>query len=374
MISDKVIFQYGNANEPNYIFYKQKFKGQLNNGVKEQRSESSLMDGSQRLNGSERNKRSGYLFNYEFANPFFSIFNTDFVNRVFYDVPKLTFWYQVADFDTDNPELIRTPAKWFYNIADCTIPPSITENERRNNSTPDSLYNIGLTLEKPFLYDCTADLQYVDLANYINTLTRYGTAIYGTSAYGSSFAPQDISGLTEEQINAFFVELNMRSINYFVYLRDRFFLRDTAQTNRNYVLEETLAASGYTDTLLTNAFRDSPTDNQIYRFEISQLVVGQSITVQNLTNSSGIRINWLDASASPTNLVFNSYYGKLYSGSSETEVDTSKYSIDVIDDKALYFSGLLNPRPFEAIVNETVRITNNVASTPTFKIDALITY
>lgn len=373
MISDKVIFQYGNANEPNYIFYKQQFKGQLVNGIKEQTSDSALMDGKQRLNGANRNKRAGYLFQYDFKNPFFSIFTTDFINRVFFGQPRLAFWYQVEEF-ADNPTYIRPPSKWFYNVADCTVPPALKENERNNNATPDAEYSIGISLEKPYLYDCSSDIEYVDLNNYLSGLSLYGTAVYGTSVYGSTFAPANVSGLTDEQKTQFFVELDVKNINYFLYLRDRFFNRDTTQTNRNYVYNQTITASTFTDTNLTNAFRESPTDNQIYRIELSDLAVGQTLTIENLSNNSGIVIEWLDASTSPTDLVYNSYHDKLYSGANETEVDSSKYTVYGINSRPLYFSGLLNPRPFETIQNETIRVTNNSTNTPTMKIDALITY
>jgi hypothetical protein len=374
MISDKVIFQYGNANEANYIFYKQKFTGQLNNGVKEQRSESALMDGSQRLNGANRNKRAGYLFQYDFRNPFFSIFTPDFINRVFYGEPRIAFWYQVEAFMQDDGKYIRPPKQWFYNLADCTIPPSIKEDERANNATPDNAYSIGLTLEKPYLYDCTVDLEYIDLQSYIDGLTTWGSFNYNAANWGSSFTPSAVSGLTDAQISEFFVNLNVRNINYFVYLRDRFFNRDTTQTNRNYVINQTVAANSELDVLTSNAFRSSPVDNQIYRLEISQLSIGKSLTFSNTTNNTGLKLNWVDSTSSPSNLVFNSYTGKLYSGTSEIEISSDKYRVEAIGDRALYFSGLLNPRPFDTFNNENIRVINNGTGSVVVKIDALIAY
>ena len=381
MISDKVIFQYGNANEPNYIFYKNKFEGQLANGVKLQRSESALSDGSQRLNGANRNKRADYLFEYSFSNPFTSIFTTDFVNRVFFGPPRLTFWYQVKQLSEDR-NYIRPPEKWFYNIADCTIPPTIKEGQFENKTMADQDYTVALTLEKPYLYDCSADIEYVDLANYISGLTVWGSFLYLAAAWGSSFAPVNINTITDAQKQAFFTSLGVENINYFVYLRDRFFERDVTQTNRMYVLNNMLSASATNDYLLsdvtsggnTYSFKDSPAENQIYRLEISQLTIGKSVTLQNLNNGSGIRIKWLDSVNSPTNLVYNSYYNRLYSGSLEVEVATSRYNVEAVGSRGLYFSGLLNPRPFETITNETIRVTNNGTGSVTVKIDNLFTY
>jgi hypothetical protein len=374
MISDKVICQYGNAQEPNYIFYKQQFVGQLNNGVKEQRSNSALMDGSQRLNGAKRNKRAGYLFQYDFKNPFNAIFNVDFINRVFFDKPKLCFWYQYQYFQ-DNKTYYRNLDKWFYNIADCTIPPAIKEKPLANKAVPDNTYTVGLTLEKPYLYDCSADIQYVSLSDYNAGATIWGAFNWGEANWGSSFTPINISTLTPAQKQQFFVDLDMSNLNYFVFLRDRFFQRDTDYSGSyNYVINETLTDSSFIDVLTTDAFQDSPADNRIYRIEISQLQPDQVITIQNLDNDSGLQITWLDSVASPTSLTYNSYYNKIYSGATEIDVAANKYRIEAIDSEPLYFSGLLNPRPFQTTTNETIRITNNQSSTPTLKIDNLMTY
>ena len=373
MISDKVIFQYGNANEPNYIFFKQKFRGQLSTGVKSQRADSAFMDGTQRLNGARRNKRQGYSFNYSFFNPFVSIFNSDFINRVFFDKPRLCFWNQVEDFN-DDPSYIRLPNKWFYNIADCTVPPMIRENIRNNETTPDLEYDIVLTLEKPYLYDCSADIEYVDLNAYLAGLTRWKQFNWQGKSWGSQFAPQPISGLTPAEIKEFFAQATKLNTNYFLFLRDRFFKRDISQLNRNYVLDTSVGANSTLDIATTNAFRQSPAENQIYRIELGQLTVGKVVTILNLGNNSGIKLTWLGASDSAATLVYNSYHQKLYFGAGEDEVASVNYNIDVVGERGLYFSGLLNPRPFSDFANEAVRITNTGAGTLSIKIDALITY
>jgi hypothetical protein len=235
----------------------------------------------------------------------------------------------------------------------------------------------------PFFYDCTEDVEYISFADYAGNQeiwdsTGVQTRWNSTNQYWL-YPPGSfdyVSNLTNAQKLQFFTSVypDSASINYYLQLRDRFFARDTTQTNRNYVLNNTYSASTQTDTTLTDLFQSVSSNRSLYRVEISELGAGQSCELKNLANNSGIKITWLSGSTSPSDLVFNSYYGKLYSGSSETEIEQALYSVESTGDTPLYFTGLENPQAVFVISNETIRVTLTAGSSPDIKIDVLAAY
>lgn len=367
MISDKLLYQYGNADEPCYVFFKNQFTGTQMLGVKEQRADSSFIDGSVRLNRAEKNKRTGQVINYDFANMFFSYGSND-ITRIFYSEPKLAFWLEVEDFDPDNPELFRNVSKVYYALADCIVPPTFIESEKDNRATPQQDYSVSFMLDKPYVYDCTADVQYYDSTLPVVS-SLWGTMVYGSDVWGSTQTISNVSGLTPAEKTSYFINIDPKNISKFLLLKDRFFRRDVT-AGRNYVFNQSVSTTVTVQT--TNAFRSSPVDNNIYRIELSGMTPSGSVTLQNLSNDSGIKITWLSPT-SEANVVYNSFYNALYDSNGDKILD-SKYIVEAVGSSILYFTGLRVDAPVGITSNESVRATNDNSTTTDIKIDALIAY
>ena len=373
MITDKLIYQYGNADEPCYVFYKNQFAGTQSLGVKQQRADSAFIDGSVRLNGAEKAKRTSAVYEYEFPNMFFTA-GSDDITSVFYSEPKVAFWFDVQDYDPTSPQLFRGVNKFYYAIADCVVTPTTKENEKNNRATPQQDYNISLLLDKPYIYDCTSAVQFVDTSAEVNISLWGATAlpdvlIYGSGVWGSDQQAVLVSTLTQSQKDEYFLNVDAKDISKYLILKDRFFRLETT-TDRNYVYNQTVTN---TDTrALTSVFQASPVDNRIYRIEISQLSPARSLELNNLTNGSGLVITWLRPT-SITDVVYNSYYDALYDSAGQ-KIPSQDYTVTQVGADMLYFSGLGGPVQFGRVRNESMRVTNTSSNPVTVKIDALIAY
>ena len=369
MISDKLLYQFGNANQPCYVFFKNQFEGEQALGVKEQRADSSFIDGSVRLNRANKNMRTGSLVTYEFSNMFFA-YSSNIITQIFYSEPKLMFWFEVEDFDPDNPELFRGVKKFYYSIADCTVPPTFTEDQLNNRAKPEQRYTTSFMLDKPYLYECTNEVEFID-TSIPQLISLWGTMRYGINVWGSTQAPALVSTLTQDQKDDIFLHVDPMNITKFLLLKDRFFRRDVT-TARNYVYDRTVTANNTVTAQVTNAFRASPVDNRVYRIEISSVTTNGKIDILNLSNNTGLRITWV-APSPASDIVYNSYYDALYDSAGE-RIPDGNYTSEALNSDILYFTGQLNNRPFGSTAQESVRVINNTSTTTDVKIDALLAY
>jgi hypothetical protein len=157
-------------------------------------------------------------------------------------------------------------------------------------------------------------------------------------------------------------------------IRDRFFDRDTTQTARRYIIDETQNSATQSDYFTTDDLEFASADTDVYRVELSQMSTGQSIQIINLSNDSGLVITWLDGASSNATLVYNSYTKKLYEGANELEIPAGQYNVDIVSDQPLYFSGLLNPFRIGDTPFETIRLINSSGTNLDVKIDVLPAY
>lgn len=369
MISDKLLYQFGNANQPCYVFFKNQFSGEQALGVKEQRADSSFIDGSIRLNRGNKNMRTGSLIKYEFNNMFFA-YSSNLITRIFYSEPKIMFWFEVEDFDSDTPQLFRSVKKFYYSIADCTVPPTFSEEQLNNRAKPEQSYTASFMLDKPYLYDCTEAVEFID-TSIPKSISLWGTMRYWVDVWGSTQSPTLVSTLTQEQKDDIFLQVDPRNITKFLLLKDRFFKRDVTSA-RNYVYDRTITAGNNVTAQVTNSFLSSPSDNRVYRVEISNLTPNGKIDLLNLSNNTGMRITWT-APSPITDIVYNSYYDALYDNTG-AKIPSENYITEALNSDILYFTGQLNKTPFGSTAKESVRAINNTASTINIKIDALLAY
>lgn len=374
VVNSKFIYQYGNVPDDVFVFYKGGFKKLIQTGVKEVSETSAFIDGDVDLKANDRLNKSSYLLDVDFTNQYNSQYTVDYINKIFMGVPRYAFFYDYT-IDTTDPYGTKNINKFYYNPHLRSIkPPDKTETERQNRYDGQDENSVILKMSNPYFYDCSEAVEWLSYTDYENGITYWDQEQWDNSYWDAAPGVTGlVSSLTNSEKIAYFSDLEPNQINYFIQLKDRFFARDTTQTARRYVINNTYTGGSFTDTLLTTEFNTVTGNTSIYRIEIDNLVAGQSLEIRNLSNSSGIKITWTSPSASGV-LVFNSYYGKLYATSSETDINTNNYRVEVVGDKSLYFTGLENPFRVVTFNPETLRITPSSGGNPNVKIDVLPTY
>lgn len=378
---DKLIYQYGNAIEPNYIFFKGKFQKNIATSVKTMYSDSFYIDGQVDMLQKTKARKNSYELECTFYNSFNSPYSLDYINRVFYGEPRLSFYYDYA-YDPTAGKNQREFGKIYYNYTRCIKPPNQSESQRDNMEKNDLVSDVILKPNTPYFYDCSDDVEYVLYTDYTAAVRQWDNNSLqwdNVSNLGWDYATNQfavVSGLSNANKLDYFTNKKPDDPKYILFLKDRFFNRDTKQTNRNYVINETQNANTSSDYVTNDILQNASADTDIYRIELNQMAPNQTVEIKNLTNNSGIKITWLESSPSNAVLVYNSYYKKLYETTSETEIDSSKYSIQIPTEnaRALYFRGLVNPFRIRELPYEQIRITNQGVNNLTVKIDVLPAY
>ena len=379
--NEKLIFQYGNAGDTSFVFYKGGFGKNINTAVKTAYATNAYSNGDVDMLGTQRARKSEYEIEATFKNFYSSPYDVNYINRVFNGTRRTVFFYDwtynpaLLDIETD-----RNFGKVYYNKARTVKPPDQIETQFENMEVIDLESTVVLKL-KPFFYDCSEAVEYIDYATYIANLNFWDDNAYnwdnlndGWDFNAASFGL--ISSLTNTQRINFFTNLEPTAPTYLMYLRDRFFDRDTTQVARRYILNQTQSSNTNSVYSTTGELSQASADSDIYRIELSQMSSGQSIKLQNLTNISGLTITWIDAVSSANLLVYNSFTKKLYETLTEIEISSSKYRVDIPEnsDSALYFSGLLNLFRIGTLAFEQVRLTNSTGTNLDVKIDVLPAY
>ena len=374
--NDKLIYQFGNAQEPNYVFFKGNFTKETKTGSKTVYNTSSYIEGDVDMLQTSNSAQADYELECNFSNPLISPYELNFINRAFIGRKKITFFYDYEYNKNLNVLAQRNFGKVYYSYARVIDPPDQNETQRENMDKVD-LENTITLKQKPFFYDCTDSVEYIDYATYISSLPYWGGTTWGGSFWGyppSSFGT--IASLSNANKLLYFTDLKADQTNYFMQLRDRFFARDTSQTARNYIVNTSIGSGVTTDLFTADVLGGCSAKCYIFRVELSQMSANQEIQIINTNNGSATSIKWLDSVSSNAVLVYNSYTRKLYETTNETAIDENKYLIDIptgyFDD--LYFSSILNPFAIATPPTEIVRLINSTGTILDVKIDVLPTY
>jgi hypothetical protein len=376
---DKLIYQYGNAGSESFVFVKQAFEKTIITSYKTVYTTNAYTNGDIDMLGSQRPRKSEYEIEATFYNLFNSPYSQNYVNRVFNGEKRTVFYYDFVYNPSLDINSKRDFGKVYYNKARTQKPPDQTES-RIENIEKASLESTVILKQKPFFYDCSESVEYINYQNYIASLNAWDNNTYewDTNNDGWDFASGTfgfIDDLSNTQKLEYFTNLHSK-LNplYLMQIRDRFFDRDTTQTKRRYIINETQNSNTQGVYSTTNDLAHCSADTDIYRIELSQMSQNQNIQIINLTNSSGLVITWLDGTSSDTYLVYNSYTKKLYQTANEIEVDEYKYNIDIVSKQPLYFSGLLNPYRIGVLATEQIRLINSTGTNLDIKIDVLPAY
>lgn len=378
-ITSKFIYQFGNIPNPSYIFYKGGFEASLTRNIKEINSDASYIDGEIDNNYNRQAKKTGRIYKAKFNKQINDAYTNDFIDRVFDGYKDWAFFYATDDVDVVTSGYQTTQryiSRWYANRLRVIQPPKEDETERENMREGEKVYETTMKMYDPYFYDYTADLEYIDYDTYVNNLPLWGGSTWGGTYWGyppASFGL--VSGLSDSTAWSYFVTLDPTNTSrkYFIQLRDRFFDRDLTQTNTNYYLNALYNASTTTDTKLTTGMENVNSNGSRYRIEITTMATNQTLSLNNLSNNSGIKITWTDNSDSPS-LVYNSIYGKLYNASTGVEIQSTKYNVEIVDESVLYLTGLHNPYAINNITAETIRVITGAGNNLTVKLDVLQAY
>lgn len=380
VLNDKLVYQYGNADEPNYVFHKGDFEKRLSTGVKTVYKDMPYTTGEVDYLQGTRAKKTMYEIEISFANMFYSPFEIQSINNAFDGSKRMLFSYDIVHNGALGVHARRTFGKFYYNYARVTKP--IDQIETIYDSAGKVQFDSTVILKQPpAFYDCSNAIEYVNYATYLASLSEWDNNTFDWDSNNPGWDSAAgtyglISSLTNDQKYQFFTNLKTSPMDYLVLLRDRFFARDTTQAARLYILDETQNSNSQTDYVLTDDLKDTSTDNTIYRIELTAMNDGQSIEIRNITNNTAIKITWLAGAQSDNVLVYNSYTGKLYETTSETDIDPGSYLAEIPDDAndRLYFSALSAVRQVRFQPKEQVRLTNSTGTNLDVKIDVLPAY
>lgn len=380
ILNDKMLYQYGNADEPNYVFHKGDFEKRISTGVKTVYEDMPYITGEVDYLQATRAKKTMYDIEVTFANMFYSPFEIQSMNNAFSGAKRAIFYYDIIHNGNIGVHTPRTFGKFYYNYARLTKP--IDQSEIMYDGAGKVQFDSTVIFKQtPAFYDCSSAIEYLNYTTYLANLARWDDNTFdwdtnnpGWDAAAGSYGL--VSSLTSDQKYDFFTNLKTSPMDYLVILRDRFFRRDTTQIARQYILDETQSSNSQSDYALTEDLDDTSVDNNIYRIELSAMDSGQSIQIFNITNSSGIKITWLSSSQSDALLVYNSYTGKLYESVTEDDLDPNDYLVEIPDeaDDRLYFSALSAVRQVRFQPKEQVRLTNSIGTNLDVKIDVLPAY
>jgi hypothetical protein len=377
--NEKLIYQYGNALEPNYVFFKGAFEKNIETNLKTVYQTSSYIDGDSDLLVNSRAKKTAYEIECTFSNVFNSSYDRNFINRVFNGSKKTTFYFDYTYDPTLPVYTNRQFGKVYFHRTRTIKTPNQSEGQYEDIEKVQLDDTILLKSDRPYFYDISDCVEYLDYETYIASLTTWNGTTWSDSSTFWKYPPSSyglVSSLSNADKLNYFTNLAPNGINYFMYLRDRFFERDTSQTVRRYIIDETQNSNSTGDYTTTNDLLNASADTDIFRIELSQMSAGQSIQVINTTNDSGLTITWADTVSSDAVLVYNNYTKKLYETSNETEIASNKYTVTIPDSSGqpLYFSGLLNPYRIGDPSFEIVRLINSTGTNLDVKIDVLPAY
>lgn len=388
VIGDKILYQVGTTNDKKLVLSKDGFQGEISGGVKNVwGADNTSSHGQTYLIGDQAAKKTLYEFSIEALEGYDSDFSPSYVQSVFYSKPKLGFFYDYKRDKNSDPNEERPFGKVYFTRLVTSSVPTMGETRWGNAEKLDSSYKAAFKME-PFFYDCSDCVEYIDYVTYFNNLNfwdwdqvpplflEYGWDQDDNSWDSFSEDYGLIKELTDEQKKTFFTNIQCGKVRYFMNLRDRFFDRDTTQTARRYIVNQTVSSSSQIDVATSDDLQLTSAECRVMRIELSQMVKDQSVTIINMTNASGITITWDSSTPSPASLVYNTATGELYSGPSEDKVPLTSYS-DTIPAQAtqmLYFQGLQDEFRIGIPDFEQVRIINSVGTILDIKIDILLAY
>lgn len=387
VLDDKLLLQVGNVltktgkSDPTLVFYKGGFSKKITGGLKTVFSESSFNPGNiDHLLDTPAKKKAYQIEIEEFANQFNSNYSLNFINKVIMGGVKILFFYDYAFQPTLRPDIPRPINKIYYSRARAIATPGQTE-EKNENSQKGETDNPITFSQMPFFYDCSESVEYIDYVAYLASLNKWDDP---TTQWDDSTTQWDqaassygfVSDLTDAQKKQYFTNLKSGGVRYFLRLRDRFFERDTTQTKRQYLFEDSVLSASSKDLVTTDALITAGANSDVFRVELSALAPGQSLKILNLSNGSGVEIIWRNAIAPTDELVYNSYYNKLFLGGDEANIPTADYAVRVPPEAAqpLYFTGLLDPFRVGLPDYEQVRLIATAGANLDVKLDILPAY
>lgn len=364
-----ILYQFDNGFDSNYyIFNKVELEVTGNNTLKTAYDDSFDFDGASKVNFGERNKKTAQSITVNFLVNSSDYFTPIYVDQVFNSKEKKLFWIFLDDhnffrvFFQPNVDPVKTP-----NV-------EYKSQERLGQySKIKTVQFAGLT---PFLYECKPNVAYFNKDAIVGYQPRTNDGIARTNQIvtnqGLNFAAVPLSSLTNDDKLSLFVTPNQPD-NAIVYTDKFFDLSSMYVDNSEAVINTTLTDNSSATFQLTDFFRDTTAENNVYIIELGQLLEGESLKITNTGNNTDLVINWLDSTASPANITYNSVKNKLYDPATKEEIDGSKYSVYPLS-KKLYFTPLATRNMTISVTNELLQLQKTTGSNLTVKIEALKTY
>ena len=127
------------------------------------------------------------------------------------------------------------------------------------------------------------------------------------------------------------------------------------------------------DVQTTDFLADTSADNRTFIIELSTMNQNNTVSILNLTNSSGLLFTWLGAVSSPSLFYYNSVKNRCYQADG-TIISSSDIQIKQQSNSFLYFDPKRTLNAVISTFNDTIRLQKNSSLTISVKIEALKTY
>lgn len=367
MFGDKILYQIGNADEDYFLFPKTENTIINVPALKTTYEQSNLFNGEARINVGQKNKKGAYNIVIEFLWDEMQDYNLDYLNKVFYTKPKIVFFYSK---DKDN-----NPT-FYYNYADVIKPPQQVIKVREELGTRYRVINVELKLVSPYFYKTDSSLKFYDNVSFMGApYWGDGVTYWGGTSYWGQGAGVLYTLVSSLDLQTKLEYFDSKYPQYPLFYEERFYGQGLSIDPNNRILDYTLTSNSETFVGTEEIYTQTSADGYLYLINLPRLSQNQYISIRNTENNTGLRIDWLDSSSSPVNIIWNSLWQRLYDVTSGSVIEDTKYStsIPVNTNTMLYFDPQLTINATITDKTELISLTKSTSSNYRVQIELLQT-
>lgn len=363
-INQKILYQMGDGRGNHFIFPKTELAVSSSSSIKTMFDDNSGINGLINNSLSEEFKKGAYEFTIDFMLDNKDYIGLDYVKSFFWNGYKtIAFFY-----DLDKNGFIN----FYYTYL--TITNSFLENysSQIDYANDKIKVQVSVTAENPFFYE-TFGLQYFNENTYTPSLWDGSRTLDGSwnLDIGETSSIFNFANLSNDLKKQYFYDECGENAKPLIFV-DRFFKIENMAISSNLLVNQTLTTNALLDTTTNNLLIGSTAKNPIYLIEIGSLNQNETLSIQNLSNNSGLKFTWLSSATSGV-IYYNSFKNRCYNSNKEI-ISERDIRIEILNNKFLFFNPQKNMNKLSTVNNDNLRIQKNTSSNLTLKIETLKTF